>query len=263
MADTTHLDRSAVGTIEIDDGAGFDTLGLIREATVRINGEEVKHFDVSTYPIGPDLVMFGSLDVEIEFVWEEIADYDLWNRVIHGGTVTTTTAGTTAVTDESITLDGDYTAGEWNSLAFSADFDQDCTVSVGSAVSGGGTTYTEAIDYIIDRKGGHLGRVPGGNISDGDTVYIDYVYNTWAGKYFAIMADTTTIQEYAIRMVKPLLNGDNIRIQHTKAQLATTIEFPLTPGDTGEWAGVTTKLTFLKDSGGTYGTYGRWEIYTP
>ena len=259
---TNNLDRSAVGVIEVNPGSGWQDLGIIREETVRVNGEEVKHFDVSSYPFGTDMTIFGNLDIEIEFVWEEIGNIDLWNVMLHGGTVQTTSSGTQSVVDEALLINSDYASGVWNALAYAADFDEDCTVTVASESGGGGTTYTEDTDYIIDRKSGHIGRVSGGSITDGQTVYVDYTYKTYAGKYFEMFVDTKP-EDHVLRLTKPLLNGDNMRITHGKVNLSSAMELPLNPGDEGAWAGVTSKIKFLKDAGGSYGSYGRWEIYTP
>lgn len=263
MAYTGNQDRSAVGTIEVNPGTGFVELGKIVEEEIRINGELIKSWDVASYPFGVDETIRGNVEIEIDFTWREISDIALWNMIIHGGAVTTTTADTQAVTDEEMTLDGRYDSNEWNALAYAADFDIDCTVVVGSAALGGGSTWAEGTDYIISRKTGELGRIHGAGIDDGDTVYVDYVYDTYAGKYFEMMADETPA-EYVFRFIKPLLNGDNKRIQHGKVIFGSEMGLSLSPGDgEGAWVGVPSKVIFLKDTGGTYGNYGRWEIYTP
>jgi hypothetical protein len=253
---TENLDRSAVGIIEVDPGTGWQALGIIREETVRVNGKEITHLDVSGYPFGVDKTVFGNIDVEIEFIWEEIADIDLWNVALHGGTMTTTGAGTQAVTDEDTVMTGT----SWIALAHAADFMFDCAVTVTD--ESGSTTYTEGTDYYLDRKGGHVKRIAGGSIADGEFVHVDYTYNTYDGKHFAIFVDSAPTN-YAMRLTKPLLNGDNMRITHGKVNFSATSELPLKPGEEGAWAGVTSKIKLLKDSGGAYGEYGRWEIYTP
>ena len=255
---TENLDQSAVGIIEVDSGSGWQNLGIIREETIRANGEEIKHFDVSSYPFGTDMTIFGNLDIEIEFIWEEIADIDLWNVILHGGSITSTNAGTQGVTDEEVILNGT----NWTALSYAADFKVDCDVTVSSESAGGGTDYTEGTDFFLDRKTGHIARISGGAISDGATVYVDYTYNTYDGKYFEIYKDNKP-EDYALRLTKPLLNGDNMRVTHSKVNFSTAVELPLLPGEEGAWAGVTSKIKFLKDSGGSYGVYGRWEVYTP
>ena len=257
---TDNLDRQAVGVIEVDSGSGWSNLGIIREETIRVNGEEIKHTDVSGYPFGTDMTIFGNLDIEIEFVWEEIADIDLWNIVLHGGSMNTTSAGTQPVTDEELVMNGAYTNGEWNALGYAADFDEDCTVVITDSTDT--TTYTEGTDYIIDRKSGHIGRISGGGISDGESVHVDYSYKTYDGKYFEVFNDSSPTN-HILRLTKPLLNGDTMRITHSRVNLSAAMELPLNPGEEGAWAGVNSKLIFLKDAGGTYGDYGRWEIFTP
>lgn len=253
---TGNLDRSAVGAIEVDGGSGWQTLGVIREEIVRINGKEITHLDVSGSPFGVDKTIFGNVDVEIDFIWEEIADIDLWNIVLHGGSMTTSTTGTQTVMNEEVTI----RSIDWITLTHAADFTFDCPVNVTNEE--GSVTYSEGNDYYLDRKAGHLKRIAGGLIGDGQTVLVDYTYNTYAGRSFKIFDDSAPT-DYTMRLTKPMLNGDNLRITHSRANLSSTVELPLKPGEGGAWAGVTSKIKFLKDSGGVYGMYGRWEIYTP
>ncbi len=253
---TENLDRSAVGTIEINGGSGWQVLGIIREEIVRVNGEEITHFDVSEHPRGVDKTVFGNVDVEIEFTWEEIADIGLWVIVLHGGSITTTTAGIQTVVNEDVIMMGI----DWIALAHAADFTFDSAVDVTNRE--GSVTYIEGEDYYLDRKGGHLKRIAGGSIGEGQTVCVDYAYNTYAGKCFNIFENPAP-SVFTVRLIKPLLNGDNLRITHSRVSFSSTTELPLKPGDGGSWAGVASRIRFLKDVGGVYGAYGRWEIYTP
>ncbi len=253
---TGNLDRSAVGTIEVDGNSGWQTLGIIREEIVRINGHEITHFDTSRYPFGVDKTIFDNVDIEIEFIWEEIADIDLWNIVLHGGGMVTSTPGAQTVTNEEVFL----RATDWIRLAHAADFAFDSSMNVTDEEDN--VTYIEGSDYFLDRKGGHLRRIAGGSIGDGQMVHVDYTYNTYAGMYFRIF-DVSAPNEYAMRLTKPMLNGDNLRITHSMVEFSSAVELPLRPGERGAWAGVISKIRFLRDSDGAYGMYGRWEIYTP
>jgi hypothetical protein len=253
---TENLDRSAVGAIEVNSGSGWQALGIIREETVRVNGKEITHLDVSGYPFGVDETVFGSVDIEIEFIWEEIADIDLWSLVLHGGNVCTTNEGTQSVVGENVALKGT----NWIGLIHGVDFRFDCSVTVTS--ESGSITYAENTDYYLDRKGGHLKRISSGSISDGQLIHVDYVYNTYTGRYFTIFSDSAPTN-YTMRLTKPLLNGNTMRITHGKASFSSMAELPLKPGEEGVWAGVASKIKFLKDNAGVYGDYGRWEIYTP
>lgn len=253
---TENLDRSAVGAIEVNPGSGWQTLGIIREETVRVNGKEIMHLDVSGYPFGVDKMVFGNVDVEIEFIWEEIADIDLWNLVLHGGNMSITSAGIQSAIGEDVAMTGT----DWIALIHGADFRFDCTVTATN--ESGSITYAEDTDYYLDRKGGHLKRIASGSIADGQVIHVDYVYNTYNGKYFTIFTDSAPTN-YTMRLTKPLLNGDNMRITHSKVNFSSAAELPLKPGEEGAWAGVTSKIKLLKDGSGAYGNYGRWEIYTP
>jgi hypothetical protein len=253
---TEKLDRNAVGIIEINDGSGWHALGIIREEIVRVNGEEITHFDVSGHPGGIDETVFGNVNVEIEFTWEEIADIGVWAVVLHGGGVTTSDIGIQAVVNEDVIMRGT----DWIALSRAADFIFDSAVSVSNP--DGSITYIEGGDYYLDRKGGHLRRIAGGSIGEGQEVYVDYRYSTYAGKCFKIFEDSVPT-EYVMRLTKPLLNGDNLRITHGRVAFFSPTELPLKPGESGSWAGVTNRIRFLKDSDGIYGMYGLWEIYTP
>jgi hypothetical protein len=252
---TENLDRSAVGHLFVNDGTGEVDIGAIKDLSVKVNGKLVQHMDVSGYPFGVDYSAFGAKTVDIEFTWEEISDILTWNKVLHGGTVSTTTAATVAVTDEHVTLAGTAKS----KLLYGDLFDFDCTVVV-NEIGGDTTLFVEGTDYILDRSTGEIMRF-GAGIGDGDTVHVDYAYNTFVGKYFSIL-DASVPDEYAVRILKPLTNGDNLRIQHTKAIFGAEQEFSLNPGEEGEWAGAKSKITFLKDAS-TYDYFGRWEIYTP
>jgi hypothetical protein len=251
-----NLDRSVVGVIEINGGSGWQALGLIREEIIRVNGKEITHLDTSTFPFGINETILESVDIEIEFIWEEIADINLWSIVLYGGPITVSTAGTQAVTNEEVTMRDT----NWIALIRAADFTFDCFVDVTNEE--GNITYTEGTDYYLDRKGGHLRRITSGLIGDGQMVHVGYTYNTYDGKSFRIF-DNPTPNDYTIRLTKPMLNGDKMRITHSRTNFSSITELPLKPGGGGVWAGVTSKIKFLKDIGGIYGAYGCWEIYTP
>jgi hypothetical protein len=261
MPSTANLDSSAIGYVYVNSGSGEVNLGAIRTLTYRIDGKERPHYDRSGYPIGIDKIVKGAPLIELEFEWEEVGDASIWAKVLHGvADLAATSDGTQAVTDEALVMNGRYDVHGWNQLTYGHVFDADCAVVVTSE-AGGGDTYTVDVDYVIDKKAGHLGRINGGSITDGQTVYVDYVYETHDGYTFEVMSDSVPV-EYAIRVEKPLEEGDNLRIRHTKAVFSLSQEMSLNPGDEGEWAGVSSKITLLKHDS-TYGYYGDWSIYTP
>lgn len=251
-----NLDRSSVGLIEIDGGSGWRNIGLIREEILKTNGKEITHLDVSGYPFGNDKKVYGTVAIEIEFIWEEIADIDLWHLVLYGGTMKVSTAGIQAIMNEDVIMKG----ASWIALRYAADFAFDSPVNVTGHE--GSVTYVEGSDFYLDRKGGHLKRIANGLIEECQTVQVDYTYNTYEGRYFNIFEDLAPA-DYGMRLTKPMLNGDNLRITHSRVNFSCLTELPLRPGEKGVWAGVTSKIRFLKDSAGLYGSYGRWEIFTP
>ncbi|MBN1574554.1 MAG: hypothetical protein JW984_15260 [Deltaproteobacteria bacterium] len=261
-------DLGLTGLLEVDVGSGWEELGRISALSPKINGEEVVLDTTTSYPIVPEKVLLGKLDFTIEFTWEWIDDIDIWKIIINGGTMTTTTAGTQAVSDEAVVMSGRYDSGgvkgqgTWHSLIYSDDFVPGCTVTV-TTLAGGGDTRVENTDYIVDRRKGHIARIHGGAISDGDTVYVDYTYNTFDGKYFTPQS-SIELTTFKVRLSKPLTNGDYLRIQHGKACLMPDMELPLKVGEKGSVVGVKSTIRFLKDPYSLYGdNLGRWEIYTP
>ncbi|MBN1882798.1 MAG: hypothetical protein JW885_11535 [Deltaproteobacteria bacterium] len=251
------LDRSAVGVIEVFTDEGWVDLGIIHEEVIRVNGVEMPHIDTTDRPFGIDRILVKDVSVDIDFIWAEVGDIALWRLVMGGGAVTVTESGTEDVADEEVTLSG--TA--WTPIFHAADFMTDCTVSVHDT-AGGGVAYAQDVDYYLDRRGGHLVRIPGGAITDGQTVFVDYRRRCLSGRCFHPWeggeAYTTSL-----RLTKPLTGGDVFRVTHSRVVFSCSVELPLAPGSEGKWAGVKSGVRFLKDIEGIYGPFGRWEIYTP
>ena len=251
------LDRSAVGVVEVVTDEGWVDLGIIHEEVIRINGVEIPHIDTNDRPFGIDRMMLKEVSVDIDFIWAEVGDIALWRLVMGGGTMTVTESGAENVTDEEVTL----SSVAWAPLFYGADFITDSNVTVHDA-AGGGVEYEQDVDYYLDRREGHLRRIPGGAISDGQTVFVDYQRRCLSGRYFHPW-EGEEAQATSIRLTKPLTGGDIFRITHSRAVFGTSHELPLAPGRGGDWAGVKSGIRFLKDAGGIYGPFGRWEIYTP
>lgn len=253
---TENLDRSEIGTIEINDGTGWQNLGIISEEIVRINGEDINHFDISGHPHGVNRTVFDNVDVEIEFIWEEVANPDLWALILHGASITTTTAGTQTVVNENVIM----MTSDWVALAHAADFIFNSPVTVNDPDAS--VTYIEGEDYYLDRKGGHLKRISDGAIGEGRTVHVSYSYRIYTGKSFRVFGNPAPV-DCTMRLTKPLLNGNRLRIIHDKVIFVPRMEFPLKPGERGSWAGVSSRIRFLRSTGDTCGAFGLWEIYTP
>jgi len=251
------LDRSAVGVIEVETDGGWVDLGIITEEIIRINGVEMPHLDTTERPFGIDRMLLKEVSVEIDFVWAEVGDISLWRLVTGGGDMTETTPGTETVTDEEATLSQDA----WMPLAFGVDIVADNAVTVHGA-AGGGTEYTENVDYYLDRRGGHLRRISGGAISEGQAVFVDYQRLCYSGRFFSPW-EGNEAEAASLRLTKPLTGGDIFRITHSRVVFHCSHELPLAPGGDGAWAGVKSGVRFLKDTDGAYGPFGRWEIYTP
>ena len=251
------LDRSAVGVIEVVTDQGWESLGIIHEEVIRINGVEIPHIDTNDRPFGVDRMLLKEVSVDIDFIWAEVGDIALWRLVTGGGAMTVTESGTEDVVDEEAILSGEA----WTPLFHAADFVTDGVVTVHDTAGGGGG-YVQDVDYHLDRRGGHLRRIPGGGISDGQTIFVDYQRRCLSGRYFHSW-EGEEANSTPVRLIKPLTGGDVFRITHSRAVFSSTHELPLAPGREGNWAGVKSGIRFLKDSEGPYGPFGRWEIYSP
>lgn len=100
-----------------------------------------------------------------------------------GGPVTPVSAGTGTKTDQLVTLG----AEQLNSLGYYGI----SAVTVKSL--DGQTTYVHNTDYVIDPGQvspgmlmGRVGRIAGGDITDGQQVKVSYTYTTWASLKFAL-----------------------------------------------------------------------------
>jgi hypothetical protein len=208
-------------------------------------------------PFGIDRMVLKEASVEIDFTWAEVGDIAPWHLVMGGGDLTVTTSGTENITDEQVSL----SAAAWAPLLHSVDFVTDSTVTVHDA-AGGGAEFIQDADYYLDRRGGHVRRMPGSAITEGQTVFVDYQRQRYSGRSFHPW-EGDEAEAVSFRLTKPLTGGDVLRITHSRAVFSGFLELPLASGRQEGWAGVKSGVRFLKDTGGAYGPFGRWEIYTP
>jgi hypothetical protein len=68
--------------------------------------------------------------------------------------------------------------------------------------------------------------------------------------------------EYSVTWYAETESAKRLRFRHTKCALERKTQLNMAPGDTGGWTGMTLRINILKDSGGTYGDYGKWDKYT-
>ena len=127
-------------------------------------------------------------------------------------------AGT--VTDESVTAH----LGRWSFL------DHANVSSVVVTDSTGATTYVEGTDYEVDERQGGIRPLPGGSISDGDELLVDYAYGAESGYRIAGMRES--IIKMAIRMDgKNLVDGRDCRVVIYEAQVAADEAVDFLSGD--------------------------------
>lgn len=259
---TGNLDLSGIGKIEVNDGTGWKEIGSVKSSTPKFNGEPIKHFSTEYNTPVVDAIMKGTVEVSVDFTWEEVADHLLWQMVLYGGTLVTTNAGTQAITDEAVVLTGEV----WKALKYGNYLDESESITVSSEAGGGGTTYVEGTDYLIDLYGGHIRRITGGGITSGNTVYVDYTRI----KYDAVgfhPHENDTIPQYQFRWTKPLKADEDgnkryLVVTHSKGSFSMNIEWPLEPGEKGAFSGVNSTIEFIADPDGEWGIFGFWDFQT-
>ena len=95
----------------------------------------------------------------------------------------------------------------------------------------------------------------------GDLTILSYLMGAGAAtdSSFPIEDNTT---EYSVTWYCETESAKRLRFRHTKCALERKTQLNMAPGDAGGWTGMTLRINILKDSGGTYGDYGKWDKYT-
>lgn len=132
--------------------------------------------------------------------------------------VTTVSAGDTAVTDEAVIINSDGLGV----LAFQLKAGESIT-SVQDAAGGSGTASVEDTDFKVierDSQGKTVIQViSGGNLSAGDTVYVDYTYVARVSTEFVI-GKSAVVPERAVLFTEDYTNGKKLELYMPRAQVS-------------------------------------------
>ena len=167
-----------------DDGGGERDLGNIDISTMSIEPKTTElAFESQRSGISRVADIFSlKEECTIKCKLQEAVVQNL-QAFFKGGTVTPVTAGTANVTNQLLTLAGEtlVSVGQYGLTA----------VVVKNLA--GTVTYVHNTDYVVDAGAGppgmmvgRLGRIAGGDISDGQQVHVSYTHVTWASLKFAL-----------------------------------------------------------------------------
>ena len=220
----------------VDDGSGELNVGTIKTGTFSVGKKTIDFKDGLTglsterYLLPPDIKIKATL---------QNFDADVLEKLFHT-TKSAVSSSTVSVTDEAVTLSGTHAAGDWVSL----DYGRDGISSVTITSSDGATTYTENTDYVVDYEDGRVSRLSAGAITDGQSILVDYTYNTETGEKVTI---PTTIRSttYAVRLSHETMAGKTITIKLWKATIEADWEWAFTLETASE---IPVEFAALKDS---------------
>ena len=102
------------------------------------------------------------------------------------------------------------------------------SIVLNSAADGGGDTYTENTDYVVDATNGKVQAISGGSISDEQTVYVESgTYTTTASKRILLYHDAINT-ENNVTLAHTYSDGETLTIYLYSANITSplTINFP-------------------------------------
>lgn len=185
-------------------------LGPITGFSPQLELEEYEHFDDRSGTRQKDLTVTISQALSYNFTVEEMNPFT--TAALFLGNAYSDTTGDQTVTNEATTFDS-------NGFARLAYIPKASPAPVVTNVAGL-TTYTVNDDYIIITSqdgSAYLVRNPGGAITAGQTVHVDYTYVGQGDLVIAPM--TITKVDGEARITFRASEGENMRIYHTRSTL--------------------------------------------
>jgi len=150
--------------------AGFEDFGNVKDFSLTVETEKLEHYSTASGIKVKDAEIVKSQDFNVSFEIDELKTETLEKFALASRTDTNITAGTVA--DEPI---NGVKQGFWYKLSHEKIRRTPAPVVTNDAASP--TTYTEGTDYEIDYEAGAIYIIPGGNITNGTNLRIDYSYD--------------------------------------------------------------------------------------
>lgn len=148
----------------------YEDFGNVTEFTLSVKIDKLEHYSTASGIKVKDAEIVKQLDYNLKIEIDELRRSTLEKFILGQTTTTTITAGT--VTDELIS---GVRQGFWYKLAHEKIKTSPAPVVTNDAAAP--TTYTANTDYVIDYEAGAIYIVPGGAITDGTNLKVDYSYD--------------------------------------------------------------------------------------
>ena len=146
--------------------AGFDDFGNVTDFKTTFAIEKKEHFSSRSGLKVKDKEIVVSLAANLSFTADELSKGNLEKFLLADSSPEAQTAGTLASpTAITVAMGKWFEVGEYN-------LGNDIAVKD----SADNTTYTEGVDYILDKKAGLIYIIPGGAIADGDVIHVSGSY---------------------------------------------------------------------------------------
>ncbi len=148
---------------------GFEDFGNVKDFSLTVKTEKLEHYSTASGIKVKDAEIVKSQEFNVSFEIDELRIETLEKFALASRTDVSITAG--SVVDEAV---NNVKQGLWYKLAHEKIKRTPAPVVTDDASPP--TTYTEGTDYIIDYEAGAIYIVPGGNITNGTNLRIDYSY---------------------------------------------------------------------------------------
>lgn len=208
--------------------ASLPTLGLLGEdVTLAINQElRTKTDQFPRVPVA-QAIMSESLVFQIRLKEPTMANWKLAFNLADAD-VTNTPGGDVSVTDEAVVIGTDGIGF----LTYPVKASTTPTVSDGTG--GGATAYAADDDYTIFTRNGQsfIGINPGGALSAGDTVYVDYTYTSLDENEFVLGNQSLPI-ERKFKLIEYYSNGKRLEMYIPKAIMSVPANLDFNAAENG------------------------------
>ncbi len=164
---------------------GFEDFGNVKDFSLTVKTEKLEHYSSVSGIKVKDAEIVKSQDFNVSFEIDELRIETLEKFALASRTDTNITAGTAVETVNGVKQ------GFWYKLAHEKIKTTPTPVVTNDAASP--ITYAEGVDYEIDYEAGAIYIVPGGNITNGTNLKIDYSYDAltkitlWSGQKYQIV----------------------------------------------------------------------------
>lgn len=197
--------------------------------TLNVESEKFEHFSSTGGLRVKDLTVTISVNFNAQIVCDDVQNENL--ALFVGGTVSDLTQSATPVTNEAIVVNKGY--HYQLGLVGNNKVGVREVSSVTITNTAGTTTYVLDTDYSLDADSGMFYVIPGGAITDGQTVHCDYT--AAAGDRVLITSGSSGAIDAEIFFVADNASGDNRDLRIPLASIAPSGDVPfITEDDIGQ-----------------------------